>query len=91
MNLYQQIDEFISNSKSKQILKNNIKIKKVDILNDNNATLEPYKEKNNVNNNNVNNNNVNYIFKKKLKKNYEIKLQNSPRFGGVTSKKKKNE
>ena len=84
-----QIDEFISNSKSKQILKNNIKIKKVDILNDNNATLEPYKEKNNVNNNNVNNNNVNYIFKKKLKKNYEIKLQNSPRFGGVPKKKKK--
>lgn len=76
-----QIDEVISYNKSKQIIKNNIKIKKVDILNDNNVTLESNKEKNNANNHYVN-----YIFTKKLKKNYEIKLQNSPKFGGSSQK-----
>lgn len=74
-----QIDEIISYNKSKQILKNNIKIRKVDILNDNKMTLESNKE----------DNKLNYIFTKKLKKNYEIKLQKSPKFGTVSQKIKK--
>ena len=79
-----QFDEIKSYNKSKQILKNNIKIKKIDILNDNNSTLESNKEKNNINKIFLN-----YIFTKKVKKNYEIKLQKSPQFGSVSQKIKK--
>ena len=79
-----QFDEIISNSKNKQLIKNNIKIKKVDILNDNNSTLESNKEKNNLNKFCVN-----YIYTKKFKNNYEIKIQNSPKFGGTSQKIKK--
>ena len=76
-----KIDEIISYNKNKQNLKNNIKIKKVDILNDNNTTLKSNKEKNYINKHFIN-----YIFTKNLKKNYEIKLQKSPKFGCSSQK-----
>ena len=68
------------NEQNKKEIKNNIKNKKVDILNDNNIffdlNLKNKKEK------------INYIFKQKKQKNYEVKRQELPKLNSITEKNK---
>jgi len=61
----------LKNEQNKKEIKNNIKTKKVDILNDGNIDLD-----NNKNKMINKNNNLNYIFRQKYLKNYEVNLNN---------------
>lgn len=58
-------------------VKNNLKIKKVDILHDNDISMDSSKEK-------CKNEKLNYIFKQKFQKNYEVKIQTLPKLNNVT-------
>ena len=61
------------NGQNKKELKNNFKIKKIDILNDNSLPLVSNKEKINSKKEKLN-----YIFRQNQQKNYEVKIQTLP-------------
>ena len=68
---------FHKNELIKKDVKNNLKIKKVNILNDNDISIDFSKEK-------CKNDKLNYIFKQKFQKNYEVKIQTLPKLNSVT-------
>ena len=72
------------NIQNKKELKNNFKIKKIDILNDNSLPL--------VNKEKINSKkeNLNYIFRQNQQKNYEIKKQTLPKITNIVTNKEKN-